>query len=173
MFLELSNLADIDLAAEELKISVGMLKKLIKAHTGPKATIIDGKAYFDLDELREFKVRKTICKDGTVIPKVTSTVLGYQKRDDGEERPILACYCTGFDTSGLDNPGEWRVLVLIGPDGEYRSHLGYKEFGSGDGYRSDGYFLKEVDDPELAGFSDEKYLGRNALHPKYKVVMFS
>ncbi len=167
MFYSDLNLADIDVAAEGLKVTVAVLKKLIKNNTGPKHVMVNGKPYFDLDDVREYTMKKTICSDLTVIPKVTARVLDVKKRSDGKSIPVLAAYSPDFG-----NGRETRSLILVSLDGVSRSHSAYKEFGSGDGPRSEGYFLQEVSAPELAGYSD-KYLGWNALEPEYNIVKFT
>ncbi|MBP3730222.1 MAG: hypothetical protein J6I40_01975 [Mailhella sp.] len=161
---KLARMANLAEAAEHLRISVAILKKLNADHTGPAFGIFKDDPFYAWDDLNYFMAAYTICRDGTVIPKVKAEVLGHKLDDHGREFPVLACCCAGKHDDGT------RVLWLIGPDGVLHSHLGEKEFGSGDGYRSEGYFIQEVSDPELAGFSDEKYLGKNALHPQYEHV---
>ena len=160
---DMAEFANIDSAAQGLRIPVSVLRKILKNGTGPKATWYKGKPYIEWKDLEDFHLHHTICVDGTVIDKVKSKLMGYAEKD-GRTYPVYACYC--FDNDGVS---EYRDLYLIAPDGKRHQHGAYREFGSGDGERG-VYFIQEVHDPELAGFSDEKYLGWNALHPKYHYV---
>ncbi len=156
--------ANIPEAAEFLRIPAAVFKNLLADGTGPESVDFDDGPHFEWDVLEDYRRAKTICRDGQVIPKVTAQVLGY-KQEGGKEYPVLACYCTGISSNGS------RTLRLISPLGTRNTHGGGAEFGSGDGVlKSEGYFVKEVSDPKLAGFDDEKYLGNNALDPEYEVV---
>ena len=157
---DIDRMATLPEAADWLWIPASMLEKLIKEGNGPEHTVVDGKAYFDWDDLDEFRRTRTICRDGSVIGRVKARVLGSVKRN-GKDFPVVACFCSGLDDGGA------RILKLIAPDGTRNAHKGEKEFGSGDGHRAEGYFAKEVTDPVQAGFDDSLYLGDNALYHAY------
>ncbi len=155
--------ANIPEAAEYLRIPVAAFEQILADGTGPEHIDFDDGPHFEWNVLEHFRRAKTICRDGQVIPKITAQVLDY-KQDGGREYPVLACYCTGFSRDGS------RILRLISPLGTRNTHGGDAVFGSGDGYRSEGYFIREVSDPKLAGFDDEMFLGFNALAPEYESV---
>ena len=157
---DMDQFANAAVAAQGLRIPVSVLRKILKNGTGPKATWYKGKPYIEWNDLEDFNVHHTICVDGTVIDKVTAKILGYK---DGE--PIFACYC--IDDDGIS---ESRNLFHVGPDGKVHKNGAERGFGSENGHRGEGYYIQEVRNPELAGFSDEKYLGWNALHPQYRYV---
>ncbi len=148
-------MATLSEAAEYMRIDVEVLKKLNKNGTGPHVIMEKGTPHYDWDDLDKFMETHTICVGGSVIDKVKSKIMGCADHN-GRQVPILAAYCI------YEGPGE-RMLRLIGPDGRRHYHGGGSKFGDGDGIRSEGYIVHEVTDPELAGFSDEKYLGDNAL----------
>ncbi len=162
MSFSIDRLATLPEAAEYMKINVEVLKKLNADGTGPEFIMEKGKPRYDWNDLDEFMETRTICVDGSVIDKVKSKILGYADHY-GIPVPIVAAYCT------QEGPGE-RTLSLVDPVGRRPCHGGGYKFGDGDGYRANGYILREVADPELAGFSDEKYLGMNAVVPRYKVL---
>ena len=155
--------ANIPEAAEYLRIPVAVFRQILANGEGPERIEFDDGPHFDWIDLKAYRHAKTICRDGSVIDKVTAKELD-RVQEGGTEYPVLACYCVGFDRDGK------RILSLIGPHGKLNTHGGDEDFGSGDGFRSEGYYIREVLDPKLAGFDDEKYLGFNALEPEYETV---
>ena len=157
MIINTDFMADIKAAAQHLLVPVPVLQKMIDDDTAPEYIIVKKQILFSWDDLDDFIQAHTICKDGSVIDKVTAKILGYRKHEFGCDLPVLACYHKGYSENGE------RLLHLVDLHGNRRSHGGGYEFGEANNTsRFEGYFLEEVTDPELAGLS-EKYTGHNAL----------
>ena len=154
---DISNCYDINQAAEELMITVPVLKMLLADGVGPEHVCHKSKMYFTGDALRSFAETKTICKNGDVVPKVTARLFGFRKVGN-HDRPILGCYPT-FNYRGdpiwlyIDQHGARQVFPR--EEGSDISTI----------YRA-GVLHHAVSDPLWAGLSDG-FLGNNDLCPEY------